>query len=571
MRIAFYGRYSSDNQRETSIEDQRRIVARWAEPRGHTIVTEFTDYAISAASLKVLDGLRQALRAATATPAPFDALVVDQLSRLSRDIGDTDAIVKQLKFLDIRIIAVQDGIDTADETTKISVTVKSLVNEIFLDDLRKTTKRGLDGQFLKGFSTGGRTYGFRSEPVYDATGRVDAHGHPISIGYRLFIDETEAVILREIIRRFAEGMCEKSIAKALNRTYPGQNWRPNTIYMMLRNSKYVGIFTFNRREWRKNPTTGRRVYRWRPKEQWEVKVFEDLRIVDEETWEKVQTRLGTRRHLFAERKSRTTHLLSGLLVCHRCGGRYSIIAQTSYGCRNHCESGTCANDIRIRREAIESLVISALAQNLPGWLDTIRETAIRRSKPARSDAVAHDQQRLKTLRQQADAIMAVVRGGRLTGRALEETVATYQQLWNQVEAMEQETRAAATQDRPVEIHYDPAVVQEFIAHLPDTLHADVRLGREFLQETLQNVRIEDGDRRLARCPVCGKEQGKIGPQHMKTHGLTLDKAYREFPGLGFTKKARLFIQPSPSGILNTLKVHCSVVAGAGFEPATFGL
>ena len=64
---------------------------------------------------------------------------------------------------------------------------------------------------------------------------------------------------------------------------------------------------------------------------------------------------------------------------------------------------------------------------------------------------------------------------------------------------------------------------------------------------------------------------RIGPQHMKTHGLTLDKAYRDVPGMGFTKKARLIIQPSPTGILNTLKVHCSVVAGAGFEPATFGL
>lgn len=571
MRIAFYGRYSSDNQRETSIEDQRRIVARWAEQHGHTLVAEFTDYATSAASLKILNGLQQALHAATTTPAPFDALVIDQLSRLSRDIGDTDAIVKQLKFLDIRIIAVLDGIDTAQETTKISVTVKSLVNEIFLDDLRKTTKRGLDGQFLKGFSTGGRTYGYRSEPVYDQAGRVDAHGHPIPIGYRLFIDEAEAAILRHIFRRFAEGMCEKSIAKDLNRTYPGQNWRPNTIYIMLRNYKYVGRFSFNRREWRKNPMTGRRVCRWRPKEQWEEQVFDDLRIIDDDTWEKVQTRLSTRRHLFTERKSRTTHLLSGLLICHRCGGRYSIIGQTYYGCRNHFESGTCSSDIRIRREAIESLVISLLTRNLLGWLEIIRTAATRRCTPADSDTGAHDKQRLKTLRQQADAIMAVVRSGRLTGRALEETLTTYQQLWNQVETMEKENRTAIAQDRPVEIHYDPTVVQEFLAHLPETLHTDIRLGREFLQETLQHVRIEDGERRQTRCPVCGEEQGKLSPQHMQTHGLTLDQAYRGFPGLGFTKKARLIIQPSPSGILNSMKVRGLKVAGAGFEPATFGL
>ncbi|PWB79905.1 MAG: hypothetical protein C3F08_05580 [Candidatus Methylomirabilota bacterium] len=157
------------------------------------------------------------------------------------------------------------------------------------------------------------------------------------------------------------------------------------------------------------------------------------------------------------------------------------------------------------------------------------------------------------------------------GFSLEETLTTYQQLWDQVETIEQKTRTSDGQDRPTEIRYDAAVVREFITRLPDILQADVRLGREFLQETLQHVRIEDGERRLPCCPICGEEQGKISPQHLKTHGLALSEAYRSFPGLGFTKKARLIIQPSPNGILNTLKEHCSLVAGAGFEPATFGL
>ena len=569
MRLAFYGRYSSDNQRETSIEDQRRIVERWAEQGSHTLVTQFTDYATSAANLKILNGLKQALRTAAATPAPFDALVVDQLSRLSRDVGDTDAIVKQLKFLDIRVIAVLDGIDTADESTKISVTVKSLVNEVFLDDLRKTTKRGLDGQFLKGFSTGGRTYGFRSEPVYGD--RVDPHDNLITIGYRLFIDKAEANILRELFQLFAAGKCEKSIAKELNRKYSGQNWRPNTIYTMLRNTRYVGQFTFNRREWRKNPATGRRVYRWRPEAQWETQTFKNLRIIDHEIWEKVQLRLQTRQHLFADRKCRTNHLLSGFLICHRCGGRYSIISKSYYGCRNHYESGTCENDLRIRLEAVESLVISALAQQLPGWLKTIREKASRRPASSPNDGLTHTSERLTSLRQQAEALMAVIRSGRLTGRALDETLATYQQFWDEIEAMEREHQAALTPESSSGIHYNEDVVEKFADELPHMLRTDVRLGREFLQETLQHVRIEAGERQIPRCPVCGVEQGKIGPQHLAKHGLTLPTAYNSYPGLGFTKKARLIVQPSPSGILNTMKVNCSVVAGAGFEPATFGL
>ena len=187
MKIAFYGRYSSDSQRDTSIEDQRRVVQRWAEQHGHEIAATFSDSAISGANIRLLTGLQTALAAACTRPAPFDAISVDQLSRLSRDVGDTDAIVKRLRFFGVRVIAVSDGLDTGDESTKISVTVKSLVNELYLDDLRKTTKRGLDGQFLKGYSTGGRTYGYRSEPVYEATSRTDPRGNPIPVGYRLTI------------------------------------------------------------------------------------------------------------------------------------------------------------------------------------------------------------------------------------------------------------------------------------------------------------------------------------------------------------------------------------------------
>src|SRR5262249_50005688 len=114
----------------------------------------------------------------------------------------------------------------------------------------------------------------------------------------------------------------------LNLNYTGRPWRPNTVYLMLQNSKYVGrfyfyfyfYFYFNRREWRKNPDTGRRD-RSRPRDQWESRVIENLRIVDDETWESVHRRLKTRQHLFSRRRAATAHLLSALLICDRCGGR----------------------------------------------------------------------------------------------------------------------------------------------------------------------------------------------------------------------------------------------------------
>jgi hypothetical protein len=64
LKVAFYGRYSSDNQRDTSIEDQQRVVERWAERTGHEIVARFSDSAVSGANLRLLSGLRRAVEAA---------------------------------------------------------------------------------------------------------------------------------------------------------------------------------------------------------------------------------------------------------------------------------------------------------------------------------------------------------------------------------------------------------------------------------------------------------------------------------------------------------------------------
>src|SRR5262249_30800142 len=411
MNVAFYGRFSSDNQRDTSIDDQQRIVDRFAEHHGHRVVARFADFAVSGANIRLLSGLQNALGAACRTPAAFEAIVVDQLSRLSRDVGDTDALVKRLRFFGVRIIAVSDGLDTRDETTKISVTVKSLVNELYLDDLRKTTKRGLDGQFLKGYSTGGRTYGYRSESVLDPAGGNDAHGNRVALGYRLSIVAKEADVVRQIFRLFRDGHGEKAIAKHLNRLGTGKVWRPNTIFLMLQNPKYAGQIHFNRREWRENPDTRRRVYRCRPAEETALIACENLRIIDEATWQAVARRLRSRRHRFSRGRTASRHLLSGLLICDRCGGRFSIVAKDYYGCRNHAESGACSNSVRFRLETIEEIVISEVAKNLLDWIETLTTAAtqVRTADAGQSRTAAEE--RLDQLRNQAGAIMDAIQTG----------------------------------------------------------------------------------------------------------------------------------------------------------------
>ena len=246
------------------------------------------------------------------------------------------------------------------------------------------------------------------------------------------------------------------------------------------------------------------------------------------------------------------------------------MARDYYGCRNHSESGTCTNDLRIRREAIENLVIGELARHLPAWIEAL-STAATRQPRVPSDRDAQDtRQHLGRLRNQAQALLQAIQHGRLRGRALDDALQTYQAVWDQAETLELAGRSAPPA-QPLEIRYDRSVVADLLTRLPQALRADVPLGREFLRETLKHIRVAAEQNRPRRCPVCQQTLRKLTPQRLRRHGLTLQDAYREFAELGFNRGARLLIQPSPEGLLNTGEVFGLVVAGAGFEPATFGL
>ena len=207
---------------------------------------------------------------------------------------------------------------------------------------------------------------------------------------------------------------------------------------MLQNQKYIGHIIFNRREWVKNPSTGRRAYRWRPREQWEVRQSEDLRIVDDDLWAAVQHRLRTRRRLFARGRSRTAHLLSGLLLCETCGASLSVVSRNHYGCRSHAESGIRPNPIRIHRISLEQVVLSELASRLTCFVDDLVKAA---TQVVQRNADADTPRQLKKMRAHADAIMDAVKSGALCGRALEEAPLSYQQIWDQIQSVQKEARS----------------------------------------------------------------------------------------------------------------------------------
>ena len=108
MRACLYARYSTDKQRESSIDDQLRAARERAEREGWRIVTQHADQGVSG-STPVARRPGGKLLLADALAHRFDILIVEGLDRLSREIGEAETITKRLEYQGIRIIGTADG------------------------------------------------------------------------------------------------------------------------------------------------------------------------------------------------------------------------------------------------------------------------------------------------------------------------------------------------------------------------------------------------------------------------------------------------------------------------------
>jgi site-specific DNA recombinase len=284
-RAVIYARYSSDNQRDASIEDQVRQCRARIDQEEWQRGEVYSDHAISGATT-LRPGYQKMLEDARA--GRFDVLVAEALDRLSRDQENIAALFKQLSFAGVRLITLSEG-----EIGELHVGLKGTMNALFLKDLAQKTRRGLEGRIRQGKSGGGRCFG------YDIVHSVDHSGEPVHGERR--INQIEAAIVRRIFEEFAKGRSPRAIAGALNKeTISGpasKAWGPSTIYGnwrrgtgILNNELYIGRLVWNRQQFVKDPHTGRRVARLNPEAKWIVENVPHLRIIDDELWDLVKER-----------------------------------------------------------------------------------------------------------------------------------------------------------------------------------------------------------------------------------------------------------------------------------------
>jgi len=281
MRAAIYARYSSDNHRDASIEDQVRICQHKIEQEQWQLTEIYSDHAISGAST-LRSGYQKMLEDARA--GRFDCLVAEALDRLSRDQADIAGLYKQLSFLGVRLITLSEG-----DITELHIGFKGTMNAVFLKDLADKTRRGLRGRVEAGRSGGGNSYGYDVIP-----GSEDNRG-------RRRINQAEAEIVTRIFQEYASGKSPRKIAFSLNSDDiagpAGKHWGPSTINGnitrgtgILNNELYIGRMIWNRLRYIKNPDTGKRVSRLNPKDDWIIKDVPEFRIVKPDLWKAVKAR-----------------------------------------------------------------------------------------------------------------------------------------------------------------------------------------------------------------------------------------------------------------------------------------
>ena len=392
-------------------------------------------------------------------------------------------------------------------------------------------------------------------------------------------DAEAAEVVRKIFTWYADGTSPRGIADRLNAAgipSPGAQWRRKTRRTdakwlasaihgdpkrgsgILNNSLYIGQLVWNRRQMKKRPRTSRRVAIMRTAADQIVREEPTLRIIDDALWERVKTRQAKQSHELGQRvigglrKHRpgggrpSKYLLSGLLKCDACHAGFVLSNGARYQCASHTNGGSsaCSVSLSLLKDRAEQIILDFTERELPGILASVEARYRQPDGP-----VDHSAEIRELEKQQARLASAIKLGGELKVLVgeLKATGAKIARL--QAQSVLPATPAHIIAREPLE------------RRLARTL-AQLKQGGETAQGVLREVfpagfwLYPDPDGRRYLWAVTQTAAAADWQNHVEADGH-LPAQYR----------ARVY---NANGRPEE-KVGNSMVAGAGFEPATFGL
>jgi site-specific DNA recombinase len=399
-----YARFSSDMQKDRSIDDQLALCQQIAERNGYKIIRTYSDRAKSASTMFERDGLLALMTASASKKPDFEAVIAEGLDRLSRDQEDTAAIFKRLRYKNIKIV------DINGDVSDIHIGVGGIVNSMFLKNLGDKVRRGLNGRVRDGKIPGKLAYGYRL-----------VEGQP---GMRK-IDRNQADVVERIFREYAAGTPVREIAIGLTKDgIPSPSGRKDWGHQVfaggggnrrgiIGNPIYIGQLVWNTHHAVRNPDTGKRTRRSANPEDVIRIELPDLRIIDQDLWDaahavkgrRAEHRFGSSRKPPAYSKTKKENLLAGLLRCAVCGGNMritrSVAHNTGDGPRVGCTNGFIRTGCEHRRSydlaQIERTVILGVKNDLDvdalmALTQGAHEEWQRRQKTARTERDAAQKQ-----------------------------------------------------------------------------------------------------------------------------------------------------------------------------------
>lgn len=386
-----YTRYSSDNQREESIQAQVRACEDYARQHGLAVLRVYTDEARSATSddrpgfLELFSDIKRGL-------LRTDYLLVHKFDRFARNRFDSAIYKRELKRKSIRLVSVTQPLDDSPESAILESVLEGM-DEYYSKNLARETMKGLrENAFQAKFNGGTPPLG------YDV---VDG---------QYVVNESEAAVIRLIFDMFIEGYGYIAILDKLNslgyRTKRGGAFGKNGIYELLRNAKYAGIYVFNRAPQR---VEGKRNWRARKREEDIITIPNALpAIISEERYKVVQATMDRRKQPRQNKES--LYLLTGKLTCGVCGS--AVVGNSTrrtpgaapsrfYECNRKLRKRDCLSH-RVSKHFAEKYVldqidalltpdsIESMAKYIMAALNAKRSTAEDAAKKARAELVEVD-------------------------------------------------------------------------------------------------------------------------------------------------------------------------------------
>ena len=349
IRVACYARYSSNMQREESITVQMRAMDKYCVDNGWVIVKRYADQAYSATTDK-----RPQFQKMIADSAnkEFDVVLVHKLDRFARNRYDSCLYKHKLQKNCVRLCSVLERIDNTPESILLEGLIES-INEFYSANLARESLKGLKENALKCLHNGGS-----AGLGYD----VDDTGY-------IVINAEEAKIVAMIFSLYLCGYSCKKIAKMLNeegyKTKAGKAFTNSSVYGILKNEKYTGIYIFNKR--------AGKGYDGRYNSHKYKSADEIIRIeggipaiISKDIWLKVQDKMSLKSGIL--RNTKVMYLLSGKIVCGVCGGimrgsiRYRTRGRIFYMYRCNSKVVDCDNPKEIDRDSLEEFVVKLIQQ-----------------------------------------------------------------------------------------------------------------------------------------------------------------------------------------------------------------